>query len=104
MLEISEWAGVITMGLLAGLLVGAVYFGGLWWTVRRMPTTQNLPAFYLASLLVRSILLLLIFYLALAHYGLPAFLAAVLGFVIARYMARWGRISPDELSTGDSGR
>ena len=39
--------------LLAGMAVGLFYFGGLWWTVRRLPEVRRPALWTLASYLVR---------------------------------------------------
>lgn len=37
----SHLAVHILMSLAAGILLGAVYFGGLWWTVARLPRSRH---------------------------------------------------------------
>ena len=38
---------------LTGMLLGGFYFGGLWWTVHRLPATPRPWRLYFTSLLVR---------------------------------------------------
>ena len=67
----------------AGALLGVVFFGGLWWTVQK-GVTSGTPAFwFLGSLLLRTGLILVGFYLAAqGHWSRLA--ACLLGFLIAR--------------------
>ena len=47
-----DWIGLF-LALAAGLLLGAMFFGGLWWTVRRA-VSSGCPALWFAgSLLLR---------------------------------------------------
>ncbi|MET3999802.1 ATP synthase subunit I [Marinobacterium sp. MBR-109] len=67
----------------AGLGLGAVFFGGLWWTVRRGINSPHPALLFLASLLLRmSITLAGFYWVANGHW--QQLLACLLGFVIAR--------------------
>lgn len=67
----------------AGLLLGAIFFGGLWWTVRKGVSSQ-VPAFwFLGSLLARNGIAMLGFYLVSDSHW-ERLLSCLLGFVIAR--------------------
>ncbi|GAB6040053.1 ATP synthase subunit I [Endothiovibrio diazotrophicus] len=71
--------------LLAGVLLGAIHFGGLWWTVRRLPTAAH-PALWTAgSFLLRSALVLAGFAL-IARQGWPPTLAALAGLLAIRLL------------------
>ena len=73
------WAGA----LLAGGVLGAVFFGGLWWTVRRGATSPTPARWFLVSLIVRTGIVLAGFYAVGA--GQPAQMGlCLLGFVLAR--------------------
>ena len=39
--------------LLAGMAIGLFYFGGLWWTVRRLPDVRRPALWTLSSYLIR---------------------------------------------------
>ena len=43
----------LLLALAAGLLLGAVFFGGLWWTVRRGLSSKRPAALFATSTLVR---------------------------------------------------
>jgi F1F0 ATPase subunit 2 len=67
----------------AGTAIGAVFFGGLWWTARRGIATSHPAAWFAASLLVRSSVALSGFY-AVGGGEWPRWLACLAGFVAAR--------------------
>jgi F1F0 ATPase subunit 2 len=69
--------------LVAGILLGAIFFGGLWWTVRK-GLSSGQPAFwFLGSLLLRTGIVLAGFYLV-ADQRLGRLLLCLTGFVMAR--------------------
>ena len=69
---------------LAGFVLGAVFFGGLWWTVRKGVASRNPAVWFVGSLIVRMSLVLTGFYLMIGHGHWPRLLCCLLGFVIAR--------------------
>ena len=72
------------LALAAGLLLGAVFFGGLWWTVRK-GVSSRLPALWFpGSLLLRMSLVLVGFYFV-GRGDWQRLVACMVGFVIARY-------------------
>jgi F1F0 ATPase subunit 2 len=67
----------------AGVVLGAVFFGGLWWTVRRGLSSKRPALWFFGSLLLRTSIALAGFYLiARGHW--ERLLACLLGFVMAR--------------------
>jgi F1F0 ATPase subunit 2 len=73
----------LALALAAGLLLGAVFFGGLWWTVRRA-LTGNRPALWLVgSLLLRSGVTLAGFYLV-GNGHWQRLVMCLCGFIAAR--------------------
>jgi len=70
----------------AGAVLGALFYGGLWWTVRTSLDAPNGALLFVASLFVRTTAALAGFYfLARGHAErLPACLA---GFLVARLVA-----------------
>lgn len=67
----------------AGAVLGAIFFGGLWWTVRRGMASSRPALWFLASLLLRTALVLAGFYVvADGHW--QRLLLAVVGFFIAK--------------------
>lgn len=82
----------ILAGGLAGALLGAVYFGGLWLTVRRLSRVRGPAPWLAASYLGRLVVAGAGFGLLVALSGLPAVASALVGFLAVRYalIRRWG--------------
>ena len=74
----------LVMALAAGLLLGAIFFGGLWWTVRKGVSSKHPPLWFLGSLLLRMSLVLVGFYLV-GRGDWQRLVACLLGFMIARF-------------------
>ncbi len=70
-------------GLVAGLLLGAFFFGGLWWTVRRGLVRPNPALWFAASLLLRTAVLAAIMYW-MARQDWRLLLAGGAGVLLAR--------------------
>ena len=80
----NEALGLI-LPLVGGILIGVIFFGGLWWTVRRGLSSRR-PAFlFLGSLLLRTSIILGGFYVVSGGHW-DRLLACLLGFVIARFI------------------
>jgi F1F0 ATPase subunit 2 len=69
--------------LAAGVALGAFYFGGLWWTVVRGVAARHVALWFFASLLLRTGVTLLGFYLV-GHGSWERLLVCLAGFVMAR--------------------
>ncbi len=72
-----------TRALLAGLALGLVYFGGLWWTVMRAPQSPTPMLWFVGSLLLRTLVALSGFYFVSEGQALQLGVC-LLGFVAAR--------------------
>jgi F1F0 ATPase subunit 2 len=73
----------LALALVAGVLLGAIYFGGLWWTVLKGSLSKQPALWFLGSLLLRTGIALAGFYfIARGHW--EYLLVCLLGFVIAR--------------------
>lgn len=79
-------ASRLALALVAGVFLGAVFFGGLWWTVRRGVSSRQPALWFFGSLLLRTGLALGGFYLVSGGDG-QRLLLCLLGFVIARLAA-----------------
>lgn len=76
-------AALWPVALLAGAALGAIFFGGLWWTVQRGAASTIPARWFLGSLVLRTAIVLVGFYLVGA--GQPVRLGlCLLGFVLAR--------------------
>jgi F1F0 ATPase subunit 2 len=80
-----ELIGSGVFGLVVGLVVGAFFFGGLWFTVQRSVAARYAPLWFFLSLLVRLAVALAVF--AWIGRDQPARLVgALLGFIVARFI------------------
>jgi F1F0 ATPase subunit 2 len=73
----------LALMLIAGTLLGAFFFGGLWWTVQK-GVTSEWPAFwFLGSMLLRTgVILAGIYFVSQGHWSRLA--VCLLGFLLAR--------------------
>jgi F1F0 ATPase subunit 2 len=69
--------------LLAGGVLGAVFFGGLWWTVQHVAASPRPVPWLLGSLALRSAIVVSGIYFVSAGRPVPLGLCLV-GFVLAR--------------------
>ncbi len=79
----------VGLGLAAGAALGALYFGGLWLTVTRVPRTRRPYLLLGGSFVARTAAVLTGFYLLLPH-GWMAQAVAMVGFLVARQL--WLRV------------
>jgi len=71
--------------LVAGGVLGAMFFGGLWWTVQKGVSSKRSALWFFSSLLLRTSIALAGFYfIGRGHW--ERLLACLLGFVIARFI------------------
>ena len=69
----------------AGGGLGAIFFGGLWWSVRRGTASRRPVFWFLGSMLLRMGIVLTGFYLV-ADGQWQRLLICLLGFVMARFV------------------
>jgi F1F0 ATPase subunit 2 len=73
----------LVLALVTGLLLGAIFFGGLWWTVRKGFSSKQPALWFVSSLLLRTSIALAGFYfIARGHW--ESLLVCLLAFVLAR--------------------
>ena len=72
--------------LIAGVMLGAFFFGGLWWTVRKGIASKRTALWFFGSMLLRTGVVMLGFYFVMGD-NWQRLLAALLGFVLARIIA-----------------
>jgi F1F0 ATPase subunit 2 len=72
----------------AGFALGTLFFGGLWWTVKRGVTSRQPALWFLPSLILRAGMVLWGFYL-LADGRWQRLLFGLLGFLAARITCSW---------------
>ncbi len=73
----------LVLAWVAGWPLGAMFFGGLWWTVRRGTASRQPALWLLGSLLLRMSLALAGFYLV-SGADWQRLLLCLVGFVMAR--------------------
>ncbi|PAV11843.1 ATPase F0F1 [Methanosarcina spelaei] len=75
----------LVLSLIAGFLLGAVFFGGLWWTVQKGLSSRK-PAFWFSgSLLIRTIIAIAGFYFVSDGHW-ERLLICLLGFFVMRHV------------------
>jgi len=96
--EISSLAFVLLLALVAGMLLGAIFFGGLWWTVRNGLTAHRPALWFICSMMLRIGIVMIGFHflLSLSGNSWEPLLGGVLGFILARLSAT--RLLPAPLS------
>jgi F1F0 ATPase subunit 2 len=83
----------LAVPLAAGLILGAMFFGGLWWTVIHAVSSRRPAVWFLTSKLLRMGLALGGFYLV-GGGRWERWLLCLLGFVLARLGTWWLTRSP----------
>jgi len=74
---------ILAMALLAGISLGALFYGGLWWTVRRSLWRKNTGVWLIGSFLLRATIAAGGFYYV-AQHDWRSMLGCLLGFLSAR--------------------
>ena len=77
----------------AGMVLGTIFHGGLWWTVRRGLTSRRPALWFSGSLAVRLGLVAIGFYLV-GHGHWQRLVPGLIGFIVARTLvlyvtAKW---------------
>jgi len=79
---------------MAGAVLGTIFFGGLWWTVRKGISSKQPALWFFVSLLLRTSITLAGFYLVgRGHWG--RLLLCLFGFVVARLIVTWLTRAPN---------
>jgi F1F0 ATPase subunit 2 len=74
---------VLLLALFGGVLLGVIFFGGLWFTVRQGVVSKQPALWFFCSLLLRTAIAVLGFYFVM-HGDWRRLLACLLGFLLAR--------------------
>jgi F1F0 ATPase subunit 2 len=75
----------LMVALVTGLLLGTMFFGGLWWTVQKGVSSKRPALWFVGSLLVRSSIALAGFYfIARSHW--QRLIVCLVGFIVARFI------------------
>lgn len=73
----------LASALFAGVLLGGIFFCGLWWTVYQGVSAKRVALWFLGSMLLRTCVVLLGFYFV-SGGDWKKLVAALLGFIVAR--------------------
>ncbi len=72
----------------AGVALGMMFFGGLWWTIRKGVVSPRPAVWFLGSLVVRMALVMAGVYLVAGNRW-ERLLACLVGFILARLVVTW---------------
>jgi F1F0 ATPase subunit 2 len=79
---------LLAPALAAGLLLGAFFFGGLWWTVIKGVLSESPSLWFFGSMLLRTSVTLAGFYFV-GREDWQRWLLCLLGFILARLVVKW---------------
>lgn len=78
----------LVLALVTGVSLGAIFFGGLWWTVQKGVSSQRPVLWFFGSLLLRMNITLAGFYfIGRGHW--ERLMVCLLGIVMARIAVKW---------------
>ncbi|XZE17806.1 ATP synthase subunit I [Pirellulaceae bacterium SH449] len=80
--------GTLLFAGFAGLLLGGIFFGGLWWTVRYGVTAKQPGVWFLGSMMVRMTIVMAGFYFVGGGQW-QRVLGCFIGFMVARPIVVW---------------
>jgi F1F0 ATPase subunit 2 len=75
----------LTLALAAGGALGVMFFGGLWWTVRKALVSKRAALWFLGSMILRTSLVLTGFYFVGGGHW-KKLVACLVGFIVARHV------------------
>ena len=78
----------LLLAAFAGLLLGAVFFGGLWWTVQKGVASHHPALWFFGSFIARMSIVLAGFYFVGGGQW-QRLLSCLMGFLIARFIVTW---------------
>ena len=81
---------ILTLALAwaAGGMLGAIFFGGLWWTVRKGVSSKQPALWFLGSMLLRMGVTLAGFYFVSGGHW-ERLVTCIFGFITARLVVTW---------------
>ena len=85
----------IILAFIGGMLLGVIFFGGLWFTVKKIIKSKTPALLMLSSFIFRIIIVLLGFYfIGLGDW--KKLITCLVGFIIARFVVIYYTKSIDE--------
>lgn len=86
----------LVFGLIAGMMFGTIFFGGLLWTVHKGVSAKHPAFWFLGSMLLRTCIVVLGFYFILGN-SWQRLVAGLLGFIFARLIImRFARVAQQQ--------
>ena len=85
----------LALAFAAGMSLGGIFFGGLWWTVNRGLSSERPALWFFVSMLARTGAALGGFYVVGGN-NWERWLLCLVGFVLARTVAKWLTRPPAE--------
>jgi len=83
------------LSFIVGLLLGTVFFGGLWYTVGKLATSPSPGLWFICSFVMRAAIAVIGFYYVSAG-SWRRLLVCVAGFIVARYSVVYFTKSKDK--------
>ena len=77
----------LVLVLVSGVLLGTMFFGGLWWTVQKGVSSKRTALWFLGSLVLRTSITLAGFYF-IAFGRWERLLVCLVGFIIVRLIMK----------------
>ena len=89
----------LALALFVGALLGAFFFGGLWWTVEKAVKSERPALWFVGSLLLRTGVIVAGFYVVAQNHW-TRLVVCLLGFLVARVIVvkRLTRAPVDEMT------
>jgi len=75
----------VIISIFAGLGLGLFYFGGLWWTVQRLPSAKHPALLNVSSFVLRTAAVMVVFFFISAG-DWKRTIGCMTGFLIARFI------------------
>jgi len=99
----GELAIQIALAVITGGILGAFYYGGLWWTVRRVETSKNPGLLFAMSFILRTFIVIGGFWLVTQGNWL-LILVCLAAFIGVRMILtrRWGPAGLTQMELGES--
>ena len=91
-------AMTLTLASMAGAALGAIFFGGLWWTIRKACASERPALWFFGSLVLRMGIALAGFYFVSGGEW-KRLVLCLLGFIVARLAVIWLTRTPNETQT-----
>ena len=86
---------LLILAWMAGLMLGSIFFGGLWWTVRRGVAAKQPAMLFMSSFLLRMAIAVSGF-LLVGRGDWKRLVVCLVGFVMARLVVIWLTRQPME--------